>query len=180
MPLPLMGREENGPHLQFPKPTETASKGVSTQPENAAKLPLSVWNDQGTLWSLPPDGVLPSSAKLMDYVEVHKINPDGALAVLPKQKEKGDKTEKSLLPGDTNEYTKVSTVVANHILVLFPDPKPEALPSFQEPPKEPTQNSQQNQPEKMWSYCLTAPGSSKIQGGGLDYMDPNNFMPALN
>uniref|UniRef100_A0A6J0TS31 Prolactin receptor n=1 Tax=Pogona vitticeps TaxID=103695 RepID=A0A6J0TS31_9SAUR len=177
---PLMGREEKSLHLQLPTPTETVHKGVPTQLEDAAKFPQSVLNDQGTSWPLPPDRALPLSTKLMDYVEVHKVSPEGALAVLPKQKEKEGKTEKHLVPGDTNEYTRVSTVVANHILVLFPDPKNEALPPFQEPPKEAAQNSQPHQPEKNWSYCFTAPSSSKIQSGGLDYMDPNNFMPTLN
>ncbi|KAJ7335060.1 hypothetical protein JRQ81_013001 [Phrynocephalus forsythii] len=178
--LPLMGIEEESFHLQFPKRTKAASKEVPTQLEDAAKLPLSLGNGQGMPWSLPLDRALPSTTKLMDYVEVQKVNPDGALAVSPKQKEKEDITQRRLVPGETNEYTKVSTVVANQILVLFPDSKMELLPSFQEPPKEPAQNSQQNHPEKYWSYCLTPPCSSKVQSGGLDYMDPNNFLPSLN
>ncbi|XP_053148081.1 prolactin receptor isoform X2 [Hemicordylus capensis] len=124
--------------------------------------------DQEVLWLLPPEESPFLFSKPMDYVEVHKVNQNGALAVLPKQKE------------EPKEYTKVSTVVANHLLVLMPDPKLDALPSFQELPKESTQSCQQRQAEKNMSYCLTAPSTCKVQIGGLDYMDPNNFMCTFN
>ncbi|XP_062984230.1 prolactin receptor [Elgaria multicarinata webbii] len=167
----LMGSEE---------PTETISKGKPDKLEDAANLHLKAHCDQGSLWLLPPEKSPFFSLKPMDYVEVHKINHDGALAVLPKQKESLGKTEKHLVYGDPNEYTKVSTVVSNRILVLFPDPKMEGLPSFQELPNEPIQSCQQSQAEKKLSNCLTAPSACKIQTGGLDYLDPNKFMPTFN
>ncbi|XP_061472218.1 prolactin receptor isoform X2 [Rhineura floridana] len=176
----VMGREEGKCRSQHPKHIETICEGKPAKLEDAANLPLNTQHEREGVWLLPPARSPFLPTKQMDYVEVHKVNHDGALAVLPKQKETVDKTERCLVPGNTNEYTKVSTVVSNHILVLFPDPKVEALPFFQEPPKEPTQDSQQSQREINLSYCLTAPSTCKIQTGGLDYMDPNNFMCRFN
>uniref|UniRef100_A0A8D2IYY7 Prolactin receptor n=1 Tax=Varanus komodoensis TaxID=61221 RepID=A0A8D2IYY7_VARKO len=159
---------------QHSKPTETISNG------KAASLPFSAHHDQGTLWLLPPEKSTFFSTKPMDYVEVHKVNQNGMLAVLPKQKENFGKTERQPISGDTMEYTKVSTVVTNNILVLFPDPKRKVFSSFQEPPKEPIQSSQHSQAEKNLSNSPIAPSTCKIQTGGLDYMDPSNFMPVFN
>lgn len=153
------------------------SEGKPAKLEEAPNLLLSAPYKPELLWLFPPQVL---STKPVDYVEVHKVNYDGALAVLPKQKENIDKRERYFASGDPEEYTKVSTVVANHILVLMPDPKVEALPSFQELPKEPTRSCQQSQAEKNVSYCLTGPSPCKIQTGGLDYMDPNNFMCTFN
>lgn len=175
----LMGKEEKS-HSKYSKAIQTISEGKPTKLEEAINLPLNPQYDQGELWFLPSERSPFLPAKPMDYVEVHKVGHDGALAVLPKQKENVDKTEKYLVPGDSKEYTKVSTFVANHILVLMPDSKAEVSPLFQESPKEPSQNCQQSQAEKNMDYCLTAPNVCKMQTAGLDYMDPNNFMCPFN
>ncbi|XP_060617364.2 prolactin receptor [Anolis sagrei] len=180
---PILMRSENTlHHSQQPRTTETISNGAPTRLEDGTNLPLNVHGDQRALWLFPPVRLPSSSIKPMDYVEVHKVNHDGVLAVLPKQKQKENvhKAEKSPVARDTNEYTKVSTVADNHILVLFPDPKMETLPSFQETPKESSQIYSQSQAEKNMGYCLSAPNAFKMQSGGLDYMDPNNFMPTFN
>ncbi|XP_054842687.1 prolactin receptor [Eublepharis macularius] len=164
-------------HSKCPK---TISEGKNTKLQEAEKLPLNVLCDQRPLWPLPTESLPFLPTKAMDYVEVHKVNHDGALAVLPKQKKNPDKTEMCPVPKEPKEYTRVSTVVANHILVLMPDSKVEALPSFQEPPKEPNRSCQSHLAEENMSYCLPAPHACKMQTGGLDYMDPNNFMCSFN
>nr|XP_028605036.1 prolactin receptor [Podarcis muralis] len=174
------GSEEGKGCSQYPELIETLGKRKPAKLEKAADLLSNAQHGQAGLWLLPPERPPFSSTKPADYVEVHKVNHDGALAVLPKQKETVGKKEMPFVPGDTNEYTKVSTVVSNHILVLFPDPKAEALPSFQEPLKELAQSCQQSQAELNFSYCLTGPSTCKVQTGGLDYMDPNNFMCPFN
>lgn len=159
---------------------KTIKEGITTMLQEAEQLPLKVQGDPGSPWSLPTEGLPFSSTKAMDYVEVHKVNHNGALAVIPKQKGNVDKTENSPPAGDPKEYTKVSTVVANHILVLMPDPKVEALPSFQEPPMEPYWSCQPNLAEKNMSCCHPAPNACKVQTAEVDYMDPNNFMCPFN
>ncbi|XP_066469754.1 prolactin receptor [Tiliqua scincoides] len=176
----ILMESERKYHSDHPKICTPISEGKPAKLEEAGNLPFSAQYDQSALWLLPPERSQVLSTKPVDYVEVHKVNHDGALAVLPKQKENIDKRERYLAPGELKEYTKVSTVVANHILVLMPDPKVKALPSFQELPKEPTRICQQSQAEKNMSYCLTGPSPCKAQTGGLDYMDPNNFMCSFN
>ncbi|XP_063151824.1 prolactin receptor [Candoia aspera] len=174
---PILGRSEGKRCSQPPESIETVSKEKTTQLENEANLSLNAQYNQEVFWLAPPGQLPLTSTKPMDYVEVHKVSNDGALAVLPKQKESIDKTEKGPGPTDAKEYITVSTVVANHILVLLPESRMEVLPSFQDPPKE---SNQKSQAEKDMVYCLPVPNMCKIQTGGLDYMDPNNFMPAFH
>lgn len=174
---PIWGRSEGKHYSQPPEPIETVSKEKTAQLEDGANLSLSAQHNQEAFWLVPPEQLPFTSTKPMDYVEIHKVRSDGVLAVLPKQKESLDKTEKGPLPSDAKEYSKVSTVVANHLLVLLPETKMEVLPSFQEPPKE---SNPESWAEKNTIYCLPVPNTCKIQIGGLDYMDPNNFMPAFH
>uniref|UniRef100_A0A8C5S2F0 Prolactin receptor n=4 Tax=Laticauda TaxID=8627 RepID=A0A8C5S2F0_LATLA len=175
---PILGRSEGKHCSQPPKTIETISKVKTSQLEDEANLSLnSQHNQEASFWLASPEQLPFTSMKPMDYVEIHKVSSDGALAVLPKQKESVEKTEKAPPPTDAKEYSKVSTVVADHILVLLPEAKAEALPSFQEPPKESNLDSQI---EKNMIYCLPVPNLCKIQIGGLDYMDPSNFMPAFH
>ncbi|NXE52827.1 PRLR protein, partial [Casuarius casuarius] len=119
------------------------------------------------------------NAKLMDYVEVHKVRQDEEPAVLLKHKENSGKIEKYTVPGTSKEYTKVSTVVDHNILVLMPESRAQHTPVSQEPAKETSQNLQQGQVEKNMSYCLTAPNECKREASGSEYMDPSSFMPAF-
>ncbi|KAL7989091.1 hypothetical protein Chor_008010 [Crotalus horridus] len=167
---PILGRSEEKHCSQPPEPIETG------QLEDGANLSLNAQHNQEAFWLVPPEQLPFTSTKPMDYVEIHKVSSDGVLAVLLKQKESLDKTEKGPLPSDAQEYSKVSTVVANHILVLLPETKMEDLPSFQEPPKE---SNPESQAEINTIYRLPVPNTCKIQTGGLDYLDPNNFMPAF-
>uniref|UniRef100_A0A670YG30 Prolactin receptor n=1 Tax=Pseudonaja textilis TaxID=8673 RepID=A0A670YG30_PSETE len=171
---PILGRSEGKHCSQPPKTIQTISKVKTSQLEDEANLSLnSQHNQEASFWLASLEQLPFTSTKPMDYVEIHKVSSDGALAVLPKQKESVEKTEKAPLPTDAKEYSKVSTVVTDHILVLLP----EALPSFQEPPKE---SNLESQAEKNMIYCLPVPNLCKIQIGGLDYMDPSNFMPAFH
>ncbi|XP_077203074.1 prolactin receptor [Paroedura picta] len=175
-PSVLRGNEERC-HSECPL---AISEGESATLQEGERLPSSVQGDLGSPWPLPAERLPFLPTKAMDYVEVHKVNHNGALAVIPKQKAKVDKTEKHPPPGDPKEYTKVSTVVANHILVLMPDPVAEASPSFPEPPMEPYWSCQSSLAEKNPSCRLPAPNACKVQTAEADYMDPNNFMSAFN
>ncbi|XP_010139308.1 PREDICTED: prolactin receptor isoform X2 [Buceros rhinoceros silvestris] len=117
--------------------------------------------------------------QLMDYVEVHKVRQDEDPAVLLKHKENSGKTEKHTVPGTSKEYTKVSTVVDHHILVLMPDSRIQHTPVSQVPAVQMPQNLQQDQAEKNMSYCLTVPSECKRDTSGSDYMDPSSFMPSF-
>lgn len=117
--------------------------------------------------------------KLMDYVEVHKVRQDEEPTLLLKHKENSGKTKKCTLTGTSKEYTKVSTVVDHHILVLLPDQRTQNTPVSQEPVAETSQNPQQSQTEKNSSYSTTAPSDSRRDTSGSDYMDPSSFMPSF-
>lgn len=117
--------------------------------------------------------------KLMDYVEVHKVRKDKEPTLLLKHKEDSGKTKKCTVPGTNKEYTKVSTVVDHHILVLLPDQRTQNTPVSQEPVAETSQNPQQSQAEKNTSYSMTTPSDSRRDTSGSDYMDPSSFMPSF-
>uniref|UniRef100_A0A8C5X4K7 Prolactin receptor n=1 Tax=Malurus cyaneus samueli TaxID=2593467 RepID=A0A8C5X4K7_9PASS len=117
--------------------------------------------------------------KLMDYVEVHKVRQDEEPTLLLKQKESSRKSKKCTVPGTSKEYTKVSTVVDHHILVLLPDQRTQHPPVSQEPVAETSQNPQQSQTEKNTSYSMTTPSDSRRDTSGSDYMDPSSFMPSF-
>nr|QOQ57005.1 prolactin receptor [Pelodiscus sinensis] len=169
----LVGSEETQ-QLQYSKPIETISEEKLDKQGELESLHSKV--DPDTMQLLPNEKSPFLSAKLMDYVEIHKVNQDGALAVLPKQKENSGKTENCTGPGTSKEYAKVSRVVDNNILVIIPVSRVQTTPIFQEPPKESIQNLQQGQTEKNMSYCFTTPSECKIDAGGLDYLDPTSFM----
>ncbi|XP_010177553.1 PREDICTED: prolactin receptor-like [Mesitornis unicolor] len=117
--------------------------------------------------------------KLMDYVEVHKIRQDEEPAVLLKHKENSGKMEKYTVPGNSKEYTKVSTVVDHNILVLMPDSRIQHTSVTREPAMKTSQSLQQSQAEKSKSFCLTVPSECKREMSGLEYMDPSSFMPSF-
>ncbi|XP_067401608.1 prolactin receptor isoform X1 [Emydura macquarii macquarii] len=168
----LVGNEEN----HQPQYSTTVEKLEKLDKQEEMKS-LHSKADQDTVQLLPNEKSPFLSAKLMDYVEIHKVNQDGALAVLPKQKENSGKTENCTVPGTSKEYTKVSRVVDNSIVVIMPVSRVQITPMFQEPPKESVQN---RQTEKNMSYCFTAPSQCKIDTGGLDYLDPTSFMCSFN
>uniref|UniRef100_A0A8D0G448 Prolactin receptor n=1 Tax=Sphenodon punctatus TaxID=8508 RepID=A0A8D0G448_SPHPU len=170
-----MGNEEKHPS-KYSKNIETICEGEMTQRRKGESFHSKAKADQALQWLLPNEKSPFLSDKPMDYVEIHKVNQNGALAVLPKQKENSDKTEIYPIPGTTKEYAKVTRVVDNNVLVLMPESRVQGMPVFQEPPKESAQSLHQSQAEKNMSYCLTAPSEFRLQTGGLEYMDPNSFM----
>lgn len=130
--------------------------------------------ERGTAWLLPQEKAHFISAKPLDYVEIHKVNKDGALSLLPKQKN-SDQTEKPGAPETSKEYAKVSRVMDNNILVLVPDPRAQSMALFEESAKEALPSLQQNQAEKDMAYFTTPPSNCGHQQGGLDYLDPACF-----
>lgn len=111
----------------------------------------------------------------MDYVEIHKVNNDGALSLLPKQRENSSQPEKPRAPENSKEYAKVSGVMDNNILVLVPDPHAKNVACFEESAKEAPPSLEQNQAEKDLANFTATPSKCRIQLGGLDYLDPACF-----
>lgn len=135
--------------------------------------------EQDTGWLLPKEKPPFISPKPQDYVEIHKVNKDGALSLLLKQKENGDQTGKAGTSETSKEYAKVSRVMDNNILVLVQDPRAQNVAFFEESTKE-APPSPQNQVEKDLSNLSTAPSDCRLQQGGLDYLDPACFMHSLH
>lgn len=157
-----------------------ASKTAETGGEETAGEQREVGSshsqtDPDTAWLLPQEETAFISAKLLDYVEIHKINKDGALSLLPKQKEPSNQTEKPSTPETSKEYAKVSRVMDNHILVLVQGPCPQNLALFEEPATGAPSSLQQNQAEKDLASFTASPSNCKLQMGGLDYLDPACF-----
>ncbi|XP_012495965.1 PREDICTED: prolactin receptor isoform X1 [Propithecus coquereli] len=128
--------------------------------------------DQDTAWLLPQEKTPFLSTKPLDYVEIHKVNKDGALSLLPKQKENSDRAEKPGAPEISKEYAKVSRVMDNNMLVLVQDPRAENEGLFEESAKEAPPSLAQNQAEKDLAFFTATPSTYRLQLGGLDYLDP--------
>ncbi|XP_027792088.2 prolactin receptor isoform X3 [Marmota flaviventris] len=131
--------------------------------------------EQGTAWLLPQEKAHFISAKPLDYVEIHKVNKDGALSLLPKQKENSDQTEKPGALETSKEYAKVSRVMDNNILVLVPEPHAQSVALFEASVKEAPPSYQQNQAEKDLACFTATPSNCRHPQGGLDYLDPACF-----
>lgn len=131
--------------------------------------------DPDTAWLLPQEETPFVSAKLLDYVEIHKIDKDGALSLLPKQKESSNQPEKASTAETSKEYAKVSRVVDNRMLVLVQDHCAHNLAVFEEPATEAASSVQQSQAEKDVASFAATPSNCKHQLGGLDYLDPACF-----
>ncbi|XP_062067703.1 prolactin receptor isoform X2 [Lepus europaeus] len=136
--------------------------------------------EQDTGWLLPKEKPPFTSPKPLDYVEIHKVNKDGALSLLLKQKENGDQTGKAGTPETSKEYAKVSRVMDNNILVLVQDPRVQNVALFEESTKEAPPSPSQNQAEKDLSSFSMAPNDCRLQRGGLDYLDPACLMHSLH
>ncbi|KAM8956976.1 prolactin receptor isoform 3-T3 [Lycaon pictus] len=132
--------------------------------------------DQDTPWLLPQEKTPLISVRPLDYVEIHKVNKDGALSLLPKQKENSGQAEKPSTPEASKEYAKVSRVMDNNILVLVQEPRAQNLASFEEPAKEAAPSHQQNQAEEDLASFTSAPSGCGLPRAGLDYLDPTCFM----
>lgn len=163
------------------KPALKSSKTIETGEEGKAVEQKEVENfypktDHSTAWLLPPGKTPFISAKPLDYVEIHKVNKDGALSLLPKQKENSNQTEKPSTPETSKEYAKVSRVMDNNILVLVQDPRGQNLTLFEELAKDAPPSLPQDQAEKDLTSFPATPSHCRLQLGGLDYLDPAGFM----
>nr|XP_012315390.1 prolactin receptor [Aotus nancymaae]XP_012315391.1 prolactin receptor [Aotus nancymaae]XP_012315392.1 prolactin receptor [Aotus nancymaae]XP_012315393.1 prolactin receptor [Aotus nancymaae] len=130
--------------------------------------------DKDKHWLLPQEKTPFGSTIPLDYVEIHKVNKDGALSLLPKQGNSGQ-PEKPRDAENRKEYAKVSRVVDNNILVLVPDPHTKNLACFEESAKEAPPSLEQNQAEKGLADLTATPSNCRLQLGGLDYLDPACF-----
>ncbi|XP_006875449.1 PREDICTED: prolactin receptor isoform X2 [Chrysochloris asiatica] len=165
--------------------TLKATKIMETGGEERADKPREVESfhsktDQDTAWLLSQQKTPFLSAKPLDYVEIHKVNKDGALALLPKQKENNYKSEKAGIPETSKEYAKVSRVMDNNILVLVQDPRAQNGALLEEAAKETPPSPQQFQAEKNLPCFTGTPNNCRLQMGGLDYLDPTCFMHSFN
>lgn len=164
--------------LQSSKTIEAGGEEKATKQREAESSRSKAEQDTG--WLLPKEKPPFTSPKPLDYVEIHKVNKDGALSLLLKQKENGDQTGKAGTPETSKEYAKVSRVMDNNILVLVQDPRVQNVALFEESTKEAPPSPSQNQAEKDLSSFSMAPSDCRLQQGGLDYLDPACFMHSLH
>ncbi|KAM8960887.1 prolactin receptor [Pelodytes ibericus] len=139
----------------------------------------SIGTEPDKMHLLPNENPPFASARTMDYVEVHKVNQNNALALIPKHKENRIRTDQySAVP--SREYTKVERLEGNNVLVLMPDLDIQGNPTNVEPMKEYSQKPQQSLAEKHMGIHPPAPHEGRIQtaagGGGMGYVDPSSFL----
>lgn len=118
-------------------------------------------------------------AKPPDYVEIHKVNKDGVLSLLPKQRE-NHQTENPGVPETSKEYAKVSGVTDNNILVLVPDSRAQNTALLEESAKKVPPSLEQNQSEKDLASFTATSSNCRLQLGRLDYLDPTCFMHSFH
>ncbi|KAM4052046.1 prolactin receptor [Anomaloglossus baeobatrachus] len=110
----------------------------------------------------------------MDYVEVHKVNQNSALALIPKHKENVRTDQYSILVPN-QEYSKVERVEADNALVLMQTLEPPV--SGGDVMKELIQKPQQSQAEKLMGFIKPLVNEGEIKNLGMGYMDPSSFLP---
>ncbi|KAM4709043.1 prolactin receptor [Discoglossus pictus] len=134
--------------------------------------------DQDTMHLLPNDKAPFMSPRTMDYVEVHKVNQNNALALIPKHKENSVRTDQYSVVVPNKEYTKVERVEGNNVLVLMQDMVIQAKTEGQS--KDYCQTLQESQAEKHMGMFTPAGNEGKMQMGGMGYMDPSSFLPSFS
>ncbi|XP_019655428.2 prolactin receptor isoform X3 [Ailuropoda melanoleuca] len=149
--------------LRSPKTTEPGGEEEAAERREVESFCSKT--DQGTAWLLPQEKSPFISVKPLDYVEIHKVNRDGALSLLPKQKENSNQAEKPCAPETSKEYAKVSRVMDDNILVLVRDPQAQSLAAFEEPDKEAPPSLPQNPTGEDLAAFASAPSGCGLQLG---------------
>ncbi|KAG8456728.1 hypothetical protein GDO86_002493 [Hymenochirus boettgeri] len=111
------------------------------------------------------------SSTSLDYVEVHKVNQNNALALIPKHKEGNVRTDQypAFVPG--REYTKVERVEGNNVLVLMQEMANQAKPLTSE-----TANLKFQHNQGEYHPFGPTQNNSRTMAGTMGYMDPSHFM----
>ncbi|XP_030044849.1 prolactin receptor [Microcaecilia unicolor] len=144
VPSVVMANEED----YQPKYFKTIESVVEEDRSRQKELEIqSKPGNHNTVWLLPQEKAPFLSAKTMDYVEVHKISQNNALALVPKHNETTDSSKQCSVSGPNKEYTKVARVDENNVLVLVQDSGMQNLPVFQDSHKEYCQIFPQQQAE---------------------------------
>ena len=167
--------DETDTHALKPSQTiETGGEGKAAEQRESESFRSKTDQDAARL--LPQDKTPSISARPLEYVEIHKVSKDGALALLPKPNKNSGWAEKTSTPETSKEYSKVSRVMDNNILVLVQDRRAQDLAPFEEPAKEAPPSLPQNPAEVDLASFPAAPSNCRLQLGGLDYLHPTGFM----
>ncbi|XP_018418958.1 PREDICTED: prolactin receptor [Nanorana parkeri] len=153
--IETIGEESQNKHIDL---ADLHSKGVDPD------MLLLLANQKNSL-------MLP---RAMDYVVVHKVNQNNALALIPKHKENRGKTDQYLALATNREYSKVDRVEGNNVLVLMPNPEVQVSPSIGKAMKEFAQKALQSQTA---GFIRPAQNEGNMHTAGMGYLDPSSFMP---
>ncbi|KAM4808361.1 prolactin receptor [Rhinophrynus dorsalis] len=129
--------------------------------------------DPDTMLLLPNEKPPFMTARTVDYVEVHKVNQNNALSLIPKHTENSIRTDQYSVLVPSREYTKVERVEGNNVLVLMQDLANQANPVTSEATK---MKLQQDQAEK--NVCIFTPAQNevRVQMNAMGYLDPSSFI----
>ncbi|MEE6508300.1 hypothetical protein FKM82_020331 [Ascaphus truei] len=174
----LMPSEEKSQPRYFKTIETIAEEKINTQNDLEDLHSKGIVPD--TMHLLPNKKAPFMSARTMDYVEVHKVNQNNALALVPKHTENSIRTDQYSVIVPSREYTKVERVGDNNVLVLMQDPVIHAHPVNGEPSKEYSQTILQSPAEKLMGIFTPARNDRKIQIGVMGYMDPSSFLPSFS
>nr|XP_006014423.1 PREDICTED: prolactin receptor-like [Latimeria chalumnae] len=112
----------------------------------------------------------------LGYVEVQKVNQDNMLILKPKSEEPIERPEKYFKQAQSKEYTKVSVVVDNNVLLLMQDTGAQVSSTAQEPLKEISQKMYKWQAGNTVDSTYPAPITESIKPSGQGYVDPTAFL----
>ncbi|NP_001079085.1 prolactin receptor precursor [Xenopus laevis] len=155
------------------KTIEIIDEEKTTKPSDFEDL-RSKGVEADTVHLVPNDKPPFLPARMMDYVEVHKVSQNNALALIPKHNENSVRTDQYSVLVPNREYTKVERVEGNNVLVLMQEMVNQVNPVTIESTKLKFQQSQSANPMNMFS--LAQNGESRTQAGGMGYMDPSAFL----
>ncbi|XP_077318998.1 prolactin receptor [Lithobates pipiens] len=172
MPAFLMPNEENS-QQRFFRTIDTIGEESQNKQIDLADL-HSKGVDPDMLLLLANQKTSFMVPRAMDYVEVHKVNQNDALALIPKHKENRGKTDQYSVLVANREYSKVEGVEGNNVLVLMPNPEVQVSPSSSEAMKEFAQKAQQSQ---AVGFIRPAQNEGDMHSAGMGYFDPSSFMP---
>ncbi|MBN3282149.1 PRLR protein, partial [Polyodon spathula] len=139
------------------------------------ELHVTVSGDQSTWFADEKHGPL-LPFKSMEYVEVQKVNQQSMLILKPKTEE----GHKSVLPELIGqEYTKVSGVVSDRVLLLLRDTGAQGSGDTQEGENSATHPSLQSQVGKMVGTFPASPALEGMQLAASGYVDPAALLPSF-
>ncbi|XP_043926058.1 prolactin receptor isoform X2 [Protopterus annectens] len=148
----------------------------STRSSNTKCLHSTTTPEQVTTWISPNEKTPFLTAEQTDYVETYKVNQNDILILRSKKQEKTAPVVNEPTAGNSKEYTKVSAVVDNNVLLIMQDTSASPCQPQEVGKKASCAITQWPPGESEDDHPAAICGSS-LQSFGPGYVDPTSFIP---